>query len=70
MKRKVRSLVGLLACAVVLAFAAIAMPADAAPVADYQIYPTPHSMTYGDGEQTLRASANVVSALSVSRREP
>lgn len=60
MKRKVRGLVGLLACAVVLAFAAIAMPADAAPVADYQIYPTPHSMTYGDGEQTLRASANVV----------
>ena len=60
MKRKVRSLVALLACAFALVVAAIAIPASAAPVAEYQIYPTPHAIKYGTSEQTLRSTADVV----------
>ena len=60
MKRKVRSLVALLACAFALVVAAIAIPASAAPAAEYQIYPTPHAISYGTSEQTLRSTASVV----------
>ena len=60
MKRKVRSLVALLACAFALVVAAIAIPASAAPAGEYQIYPTPHAIEYGTSEQTLRSTADVV----------
>ena len=60
MKRKVRSLVALLACAFVLALAAVTMPAFAEPNTSYQIYPTPHAIEYGTTEQTLRTTADVV----------
>ena len=60
MKRKVRSLVALLACAFVLALAAVTMPAMAEPNTSYQIYPTPHAIEYGTSEQTLRTTADVV----------
>ena len=60
MKRKVRSLAALLACAFALVVAAIAIPASAATVAEYQIYPTPHAIEYGTSEQTLRTTADVV----------
>ena len=59
MKRIVRHVAALLACA--FAFVALVLPATArAEGVSYQIYPTPQSIEYAEGSQTLRESASAV----------